>query len=407
MAPKGKPRRVLMELGRRGCKTRVFLERGHALVRVQWTEKGRVVGTQSWPNTLSNREAAKAFAQELEAERSGQRRAEAEPITLRELWEAYVTAEFGHLRPNTQRLYTEYWRRWELFVGRNFACDDVTLEMVDQFRRELERRGLAVSTTRQVIRTAKLVFSWGEGRELIQRNRLHRYRFKVAKEQRVDSPEEYRNEDLRAILAALDPMHGGQWRAFVALSLCGYQGRRQHAVLHLRWEDVDMEAGTVTWRAEWDKMGNEETTPLRRGARQALEVALYHRERSGYTGPWVLPAGSRKNRKSECYSIQSLWSALQKAEERAGIPKLTRRAGHGLRRMLAGNVNELTGDPMLALRTIGDRDMRQAERYLKRRDDRIADAFERLDEAEGFANTQRTRNEGESAEVDASVTADD
>jgi hypothetical protein len=56
-----------------------------------------------------------------------------------------------------------------------------------------------------------------------------------------------------------------------------------------------------------------------------------------------------------------------------------RRAGHGLRRLLAGEVNALTGDAMLAMLSIGDRDIRQANRYLKKRDTRVRGAFDALD----------------------------
>ena len=44
--------------------------------------------------------------------------------------------------------------------------------------------------------------------------------------------------------------------------------------------------------------------------------------------------------------------------------------------MLAGDVLEATGDPLLALQAIGDADARQAQRYLKKRDDRTRKAFD-------------------------------
>jgi hypothetical protein len=42
-------------------------------------------------------------------------------------------------------------------------------------------------------------------------------------------------------------------------------------------------------------------------------------------------------------------------------------------------VNALTGDAMLAMLAIGDRDIRQANRYLKKRDTRVRGAFHALD----------------------------
>ena len=71
------------------------------------------------------------------------------------------------------------------------------------------------------------------------------------------------------------------------LLLIGHQGVRQRAALHLRWEDVDLDARVITWRARYDKVGREWSQPIRDATRSALLTALYWRERDGYTGPWV------------------------------------------------------------------------------------------------------------------------
>ena len=42
-----------------------------------------------------------------------------------------------------------------------------------------------------------------------------------------------------------------------------------------------------------------------------------------------------------------------------------------MRRMVAGEVNAKTGNPVLAMHYIGDTDMKTMKRYLKRRDDRL------------------------------------
>jgi integrase len=162
--------------------------------------------------------------------------------------------------------------------------------------------------------------------------------------------------------------------------LCWTQGARQHAVLHLQWRDIDLDARRITWRAAWDKVGRERAQPLREPAIAALTRALAHRERLAYSGPWVFPAGSTKSA-WETYSIQSLWAALMSAERRSGVEHKRQRGGHGLRRLLTGDVNALTGDPMLALHAIGDTDARQAARYIVPREDRIKAAFEGLDRA--------------------------
>jgi integrase len=341
-------------------------------VRVRWRVNG-ARKLKSYPNTQENRANAKAFAKGVaESREKPQQKAQ---LTLRTLWERYADAEFPHLRPNSQRLYREYYARWENAWGKDFPVEQTTLDMAHTFRKDLTKLGLATSTNRQTIRTVQMVYAWGERNELVTVNKLRLFRFKVGKDDRAESPAEYRDDDLVKILAALDPESATQWRAWVTLAICGAQGVRQHATLHLRWVDVDVFGGVITWRKEWDKLGREWTQPMRQLTKEALIVAAMHRREDS---PWILPAGSKKN-KGETYSPQSLWSALQAAEKRAGIPKLKGRGAHGLRRMLAGNVATLTGDAVLAMKSIGDTDVRMANRYLKNRPDEMTSVFERLD----------------------------
>jgi integrase len=204
--------------------------------------------------------------------------------------------------------------------------------MVHEFRAALlKQHKLATSTARQTIRTVKMVYAWGEANELIDRNRIHAYKFKVAKEQRTESPAEYSGDETAKMMAALDPKSATQWRAWVALTICGNQGVRQNAALHLQWDDVDELLGVMIWRSQWDKMGREWSQPIRSATREALRVAREWREKNEYAGPWVLPQGSSKS-KSEVYTLGSLWQALKGAETRSGVARINRRGGHSLRR---------------------------------------------------------------------------
>ena len=97
-----------------------------------------------------------------------------------------------------------------------------------------------------------------------------------------------------------------------------------------------------------------------------------------YDGPWVFFSRDARNRsradgrvQAGVYRIQSLSAALGKAETRAGVEHLPYRGAHGMRRMVAGEVNAKTGNPVLAMHYIGDTDMKTMKRYLKRRDDRL------------------------------------
>jgi integrase len=375
-----KPRRTLKTYGERGRSARVFLERGHAVVRVQWRVRGQVK-TESFPNTAEGKDRARQFAQgvveALEARSVPAR------VTVAELWGKYAEAELTNLRPRTFALNADAWRKWELFVGREKVAEDLGVESLAGLKAHLERDGLAVNTIARVIRGVKVVYNWGEAHELLARNKTHRFRFKVGKDRKPGKVAEYRKEDFLALCAAL-PLDGRNWRAGGIVRLCGYQGVRQGAVRHLRWEDLNFDTLSVTWRASYDKLGREWRQPLRQQTWQILEEIRVR----GIESPWVFPAPRERKSGDPVYSAQALWWALTEAEKRAGIPHLPNRGAHGLRRMLAGDIMALTGNLKTAGDAIGDKDLRVLqEHYLSDRDDQVREAFALLDGPETATET--------------------
>jgi integrase len=319
-------------------------------------------------------------------------------LTLLELWQAFSTSEFPHLRGNSKRLYEENFAYWMLIYGEHFLVARTTLSMMAQFRLTLEAAGrkgrpLAVRTVQGIVQSVKIVYRWAKRNALIAENPLADYVFKIAKDKRPVSPPEFRDSEFRQLLAAIDPRSSTQWRAFVALALCGFQGKRQQQVLHLKPEDVTLGyhvitpdgvpvwvRGAVRWRPEWDKNGVDETVPLRLPAQLAIEIALEWHARTGYAGEWLIP-NVQKNKKGEAiYDQQSLWWALKAAQTRGGIENRRGRGAHGLRKLLAGDVTEVTGDFLLGLRAIGDRDPRRAAEYIQARPERLEKAFAQMDE---------------------------
>lgn len=386
-------RRTTVTYGPWGKRVQVS-QNGDRMV-VRWREEGGAQRKRSWPGTPAGRAEAKAWAQGFSENRNSLEAPTAPLTTTREIWEAFRDSEFDHLRPRTRELYTEYFNHWLNSVGPHFVCEDATIKTLVNLRKELKKQGYSANTIRHAISTVKMVYRWGLGCDLIGSTKLHLYRFKTGKEERTQSPPEYRNDEFRAILKQLDPWNGGHWRAFVALGIIANQGVRQNAALHLRWDDVDLdrsEAGTITWRSEWDKMGNEWEQPLRKETKQVLAVAKHWHEQLGLTCDWVIPA-SRLDNSRPVYSHQSLWKALKNAEKRAGVKRLDKRGAHGFRRMLAGDVLAVTKDAKLAMEAIGDKDLRQMERYLKHRPERLTDAFKKLDAAAPTPLLKNTRKE--------------
>ncbi len=368
-----KERRDIQTYGERGRSARVFVERGGKMIRVQWRIHG-ALKTQSFPSTAIGKANARQYAQgvveSLEARKLPAR------VTVAELWGRYAESELTNLRPRTFALNADAWRKWELFVGRETVAEDLGVDSMAGLRAELERKyKLGVNTIARIVRGVKVVYNWGEAHELLARNKLHRYRYKVGKDKRPPKVAEYRREDFDALCAAL-PLEGRNWRAGGIVRLCGYQGIRQGAVRHLRWEDVDFAAGTIRWRPEWDKLGRDWSQPLRTSTAQTLErLAL---RASGE--PWVFPAPRTRKSGDAVYSAQALWWALTEAEKRAGIEHKANRGAHGLRRMLAGDVLAVTGNLKTAGDAIGDKDLRiLQEHYLSDRPEEVRAAFDALD----------------------------
>jgi integrase len=392
-------RKTLFRFGRHGRSVRVFVERGGELVRVQWRQRG-ALRTQSWPNTGAARAEARAFAETIAEELAGpEARRGRESVTVRQLFERYLEAEGRSLRPATIRNRRADWRRWELFVGRGAIADELGPDRLAQLVAALDRQGLAARTIGEVVNTVKLIYNWGEEQEVLRRDRLVKYKYKVGKDRRPESPAEFSAEEFQQLLGVLRPDAAAGWRAWAVLALCGYQGARQWAVLHLQWADLDLEAGVVTWRAAWDKQGREWRQPIREVTRAVLERVRRWHEASGLTSPWLFPAHHARA-KSEVYTRDALCKALHAAEARAGIPHRVHRGAHGLRRMLAGDVLAATGNPKLAMEAIGDRDLKTMERYLKRREGALSEAFRRLDEPAAASsrppeNRSETVTEGE------------
>lgn len=380
--------------GARGAKVRVYVE-GH-LVRVRWRVNG-VRKHRSWPDTKENRLEAKAFALGVhEARREGVQAPKAK-LTLRELWERYQEAEFPSLRPKSQERYLERWRKWERFLGRDFIAEDTTQENADQYRTARTELGIAVNQIAEEVKNAKTVYAWGHRRKLLAHNDIGLYRFKIAKEDRMESPAEYRMEDFRRILEQFTPAEHRHWRPWAMLTLIGYQGVRTNAARHLQWADVDLTAGVLTWQGKYDKLGKTWEQPLREPTRQALALAWERRTRAHYSGPWVFfseDARPASRGKEPIYTHQALAYALTEAEKRAKVPHLELRAMHGLRRMVVGEIVALTGDLAAAAAFINDTDLRVVQtRYNKRRLDQMTETAGRLDAALPDRKSNRTATE--------------
>ena len=367
------PKRLAEKL--RAQRVRLYAEQGR--VFIMWRPaRGALRQYQSYPDTPEGRAEARAFAEgKADALATPQAGDAPRAATVGELWERYVAATWTDEAPAaaTKTNYRNHWRQWQAFTTPGFFADQTTLEMVDRFRAEQARAGIAVNQIRQCLRVVKLVYGWGRSRKVLRVNELPAYRFTLAKGERPLEPPEFRSEEWERVLREMGGRTALTWRAWVVTLLAGSQGARARAVLHLRVEDVDLAAARIRWAQAFDKNRRERWQPLTWDGLSAVLTALAWRASSGYAGPWLIPG-----RGSEPYRYQSWWYHFDEACRRAGVARTKYQGAHAFRKMAAGNVLALTGDPKLALDWIGDTDPRRMREYLKVRDERLRDVADRL-----------------------------
>lgn len=368
------------KIGSHGASVSGFLKDGKVVVA--WRERGQR-RRESWDDSTENRKYAKAFAEgvleRLEAIRKGVTPGTVyRPIAVRDLWERYVAALEDGVRARTLENYAGRWKKFELFIGREKVASDVTREDLDEFRRALRRNGIVVNQARAIIATVTRVFRFGVERDLIPPTKVVGHTVKLRRGEGPIEVEEYKPDEARKILAQFDPRDTSDWRGYVATHLFAFAGPRQNAARHLTWDDVDLEAGTIRWRKELDKIGaKDRVQPVPSQVLDALWIAYGWRLAHDYRGGFILfrpGAGLRDPGNGWAYSARAAaraaakadkpWSyaaynaRLREAERAAGVPHVKYRAAHGFRRFVVTEVLERTGNLVTAGQYVGDTDLR-------------------------------------------------
>src|SRR5215208_2206435 len=118
-------------------------------------------------------------------------------------------------------------------------------------------------------------------------------------------------------------------RLELALVLAEATGRRRGSIVALRWEDIDATAGTIRWRAEYDKKGVESVIPAPPTLLE--DLAQFRRTLGALAGP-LFPS-ARDASKPMKPELLTQW--LSAAEAKANLPKLPRGLWHPYRRKWA------------------------------------------------------------------------
>ncbi|MDP1859731.1 MAG: site-specific integrase [Gemmatimonadaceae bacterium] len=181
----------------------------------------------------------------------------------------------------------------------------------------------------QDLRLLLAILNWAtkvghDGGLLLERNPLHGLPVPKEKNPTRDLLRDTEFQQLRQKAAEADPM----FEPF--LIVVHETGHRGASVRHLRWSDVDLEAKTIRWRAEVDKIEHKHETPMSDAAADALKQ---WRRTCGRIGEgYIFPSPTQ--RKSPV-SRELVRDWLERTEKLAGQTHPLGRGFHSLRRKFA------------------------------------------------------------------------
>ena len=275
------------------------------------------IGDEKLFTPVQARETAKRILAEMAVEGTDikrERKREESP-TLRALCDAYLAAGGSKFTASMVQNFKDYLDR---------AAEEITALEISTWRvKEKERTGNKDKSINHKVTALKTVLNFGVENELIAVNPLSR--LKKLKEVDSSTKTRYLTEDERTrFLAALDKLDNdarsarqrtrqhakGQhlpsmdgwafanyFKPLVLLSL--HTGIRRHALLSMRWEDVDFNNGSVILRADTAKNKKTDIIPLNTTALEVLR--LWHAQRIN-DNPLVFPSPQTGGIMNNCNS---------------------------------------------------------------------------------------------------------
>lgn len=162
-----------------------------------------------------------------------------------------------------------------------------------------------------------------DGRRLLKENPL--FGVRLPKEKNPRRPVIHHDVYLKLLEVAsqVDPL------LELALIVAEGTGRRISAWRNLRWDDVDLQAGTIRWRAQYDKQGYEQVVVMTDAVKDALKDARKRQAAIG-NAP-VFPAPKNPNKPCDRHLLDN-W--LRRAFKLAGVTQ--ERVGSGTRSDVSG-----------------------------------------------------------------------
>lgn len=355
MAKRTKARRWSYKTGEKGRnRVRVF-EHEAGVIMLEYKSEGRRTRRSLGHR---DREQAKRTADKVAASFRAAEVASptSESLTIRRLFDIYLREVTPAKAASTQKHDQRTLQMFARFFGPERRVN--TLSRIDHDRFIRERRagrirpgegrnakGVGDRVIEQNLRLLYAVFRWGRsagdgrGGTLVPRSP-----FDGCRPPREKNPVRVvlTTAEYTALLRVADVVG---WRFRVALVLAHETGHRIGAITQLRWGDVDLKGGVITWRAENEKTGFEHSTPMTPAAAAAFERARAHSP--GIGDAPVLPSPKDPTRGLSRHLARDYW---KRAERLAALPTRRGRGWHALRRKFA---SELMHVPLKTLCQLG------------------------------------------------------
>jgi integrase len=123
----------------------------------------------------------------------------------------------------------------------------------------------------------------------------------------------------------------------LALTLAEATGRRLGSIRQLHWDDLDLNRGTIRWRAETDKKRKEWVIPIPTSLSD--ELRNFRVKMGGVFGGLIFPSAADPER---AITRDTFGHLLAAAEKKAKLPKLDGSLWHAYRRAWATSRKDLS-----------------------------------------------------------------
>jgi integrase len=343
--------------GQYGARVRLYERAGGVL----WLEV-RQKGQEPTAESLGHRDRARGVEQAKERQAQvALGIARTSKATLGALLDAYTDRqdERTDLRPSAQADTARTVAYWRAMLGEAKAAAAVTLDDVERAGEKRraglvnargvtapadERRPVRARAVAKDMEVLRAVYRWAVlKRKMLASNPIDGLTILQEANPRRPVADTDRYEATRDVAGQVTmELRGTGRRVEVTsylpelLDLAYATGRRISAILALCYDDLRLTVqpfGEIRWAAAADKMGREWSAPIDERARAALDGILVDREvgtRARWKdSPWLFPSPRNASR-SVSKDLASDW--LERAEEKAKLPKLDGSLWHAYRR---------------------------------------------------------------------------